>query len=72
MSDSPQTTVHRHLHAVAVVNLVAGAEHAMRQHALHHCTMRAELIGHFKACMTDIYLHIAARMADYIIMATHP
>ena len=28
--------------------------------------MRAELIGHFKACMTDIYIHIDARMADYI------
>ena len=27
-------------------------------------TMRAELIGHFKPCMTDIYLHIVARMAD--------
>ena len=34
------------------------------------CTMRAELIGHFKACMTEIYLHIDARMADYI--RTHP
>ena len=22
--------------------------------------------GHFKACMTEIYLHIDARMADYI------
>ena len=32
----------------------------------HHCTMRAKLIGHFKACMTEIYLHIDARMADYI------
>ena len=32
--------------------------------------VRAELIGHFKACMTDIYLHIDARMADYI--RTHP
>ena len=29
-----------------------------------HHTMRAELIGHFKACMTEIYLHIVARMAD--------
>ena len=27
-------------------------------------TMRAELIGHFKPCMTDIYLHIDVRMAD--------
>ena len=32
--------------------------------ALH--TMRAKLIGHFQSCMTDIYLHIDARMADYI------
>ena len=34
------------------------------------CTMRAELIDHFEPCMTDIYLHIYARMADYI--HTHP
>ena len=33
-------------------------------------TMRAELIGHFEPCMTDIYQHIDARMADYI--RTHP
>ena len=33
-------------------------------------TMRVELIGHFQPCMTDIYLHIDARMADYI--RTHP
>ena len=33
-------------------------------------TMRAELIGHFQSCMTEIYLHIDARMADYI--RTHP
>ena len=32
--------------------------------------MRVELIGHFKACMTEIYLHIDARVADYI--RTHP
>ena len=32
--------------------------------------MRADIIGYFKACMTDIYLHIYARMADYI--RTHP
>ena len=32
----------------------------------HLRTMRVELIGHFKACMTDIYLHIDARMAYYI------
>ena len=32
--------------------------------------MRAELIGHFEPCMTEIYLHIYARMADYI--RTHP
>ena len=33
-------------------------------------TMRAELIGHFEPCMTEIYLHMFARMADYI--RTHP
>ena len=33
-------------------------------------TMRADRIGHFKPCMTDIYIHIDARMADYI--RTHP
>ena len=33
-------------------------------------TMRAELIGPFKPCMTEIYIHIDARMADYI--RTHP
>eukprot|EP01048_Picozoa_sp_COSAG05_P004359 COSAG05_NODE_230_length_13364_cov_33.748662_14_plen_100_part_00 len=33
-------------------------------------TMRAKLIGHFQTCMTDIYLHIDARMTDYI--RTHP
>ena len=38
--------------------------------AIAVCTMRAELIGHFEPCMTEIYLHIDARMADYI--RTHP
>ena len=33
-------------------------------------TMRVELIGHFQPCMTEIYLHTDARMADYI--RTHP
>ena len=28
------------------------------------------MIDHFKPCMTDIYLHIDARVADYI--RTHP
>ena len=32
--------------------------------------MRVQLIGHFEPCMTEIYLHIDARMADY--MAPHP
>ena len=32
--------------------------------------MRSDIIGHFKPCMTEIYLHIDARMADYI--RTHP
>ena len=36
------------------------------------CTMRVELIGHFKPCMTEIYLYIDARMADYIRLHTHP
>ena len=26
--------------------------------------MRVELIGHFKPCMTEIYLHIVARMTE--------
>ena len=30
----------------------------------HSLTMRVELIGHFKSCTTDVYLHIVARMAD--------
>ena len=33
-------------------------------------TMRADIIGHFKPCMNDIYIHIDARMADHI--RTHP
>eukprot|EP01048_Picozoa_sp_COSAG05_P008990 COSAG05_NODE_711_length_7822_cov_11.919720_14_plen_60_part_00 len=32
--------------------------------------MRAEIIDYLKPCMTDAYLHIDARMADYI--RTHP
>ena len=32
--------------------------------------MRVEIIGHFKPCMTDLYLDIDARTADYI--HTHP
>ena len=35
------------------------------------CTMRADIIGHFKACMTEIYLHNDARtasVAGYVIM----
>ena len=36
----------------------------------HVRTMRADIIGHFKPCMTDICIHIDARMADYI--RTHP
>eukprot|EP01048_Picozoa_sp_COSAG05_P032931 COSAG05_NODE_12910_length_449_cov_1.320000_2_plen_30_part_01 len=28
--------------------------------------MRSDIIGHFKPCVTDIYIHIDARMADYI------
>ena len=33
--------------------------------------MRVELIGHFKPCMTDIYIHIDARMAGYIRTHRH-
>ena len=33
-------------------------------------TMRVELIGNSKPCMTEIYIYIDARMADYI--HTHP
>ena len=36
----------------------------------HQSAALVRQIGHFKPCMTDIYLHIDARMADY--MATHP
>ena len=32
--------------------------------------MRADIIGHLKSCVTDIYLYIDARTADYI--HTHP
>ena len=39
-------------------------------HAHIHLRVRAEIIGHSKACMTEIYLHIDARMADYI--RAHP
>ena len=29
-----------------------------------HIRVRVQLIGHFKPCTTEIYLHIVARMAD--------
>ena len=32
--------------------------------------VRGELIGRLQPCMPEIYLHIVARMADY--MDTHP
>ena len=44
--------------------------HTLVHTSTHIHTMRAELIGHFKACVTEIYLHIDARMAYYI--RTHP
>ena len=34
------------------------------QQDLARPTMRVKLIGHFKPCMTEIYIHIVARMAD--------
>ena len=33
--------------------------------------MRAELIGHFQPCMTDIYLHIDARISSIILYYTY-
>ena len=48
-------------------HLTAHGEHPATRAALARVTtMRAELIGHLKACMTEIYLHIDARVADYI------
>ena len=50
-----------------------GALSYVRMHGLDlyiQHTMRAKLIGHFQPCITEIYLHIDARMADYI--RTHP
>ena len=43
---------------------------ARQQTGIRIPTMRVEFIGHFQPCMTEIYLHIDARMADYI--RTHP
>ena len=38
----------------------AAAEQGVRPPApvVNHHTMRADIIGHFKPCMTEIYLHI--------------
>ena len=52
-----------------VVRCVSPAGPARRQHRAQH-TMRVQLIGHFQPRMTDMLLHIDARMADY--MAPHP
>ena len=42
-----------------------------RQEAVQQLPLRHRCCRHrFKPCMTDIYLHIDARMADYI--RTHP
>ena len=46
----------------ALQSLDRGASPALRSAP----TMRADIIGHFKPCITEIYLHIDARMADYI------
>ena len=46
----------------ANAGITTGKGHALR--------VRGELIGRLQPCMTEIYLHIVARMADYI--ATHP
>ena len=42
---------------LAAAGADAAAEHD-RQLQLHVRTMRVELIGHLKPCMTDSYLHI--------------
>ena len=51
------------------------ARHVRNMQAIGHIShsvspVRSEIIGHFQPCMTEIYLHIDARMADYI--RTHP
>ena len=37
---------------------------------LYCIRVRVHIIGHLQPCMTEIYIHIDARMADY--MDTHP
>ena len=37
---------------------IGGSSHCQNQGRRAPCTMRVELIGHFKPCMTDNYLHI--------------
>ena len=51
--------------SVSFLACVAVAEPTAR-----YLRVRVQLIGHLQPCMTEIYLHIVARMADY--MATHP
>ena len=50
--------------------VLVGCPIAIAVAVAHTLTVRAELIGHCQPCMTDIYLHIDALMADYI--RTHP
>ena len=45
-------------------------KHVVPDDRRHQRTMRVELVGYFKPCMTEIYIHIDAREADYI--HTHP
>ena len=42
----------------ALTSIVQSAELVNYVRSLPMYTMRAELIGHFKPCMTEIYLHI--------------
>ena len=56
--------------ATAFIVLPGGGEAGARTNAV--LTMRAELIGHFEACMTEIYLHIVARMAKILPLRLSP
>ena len=55
-------------HVVSTKLKTTGIYHPRSEPRSLLTTMRVELIDHFKPCMTEIYLHIDARMADYIIV----
>ena len=61
------------LHRYCLPEYCLGAEQSRKLRSLvarRQSTMRVDIIGHCKPCMTGIFLHIDARMADYI--HTHP